>query len=384
MKWVRRILLLVCGVFVVFAGAAACQGETEAAVGGLLLALVALGGERVLHVAERKVASLRKGPQCIAPELLADVSAEEQARLGELYEKAQADFLALEKERRLVGDAALSRQLGRLAEIAGRMLAYMGEHPRKIPLARKFIDYYQDRALKLVREYNELSRMGLHTEEVAATQRKICTTLDSFDEAYTAEFEKMLAERLMDVDAELSVMQQTLAADGIENETPADEAEATSPGEVAADADAVHAAGADGDATAGGRVAGAPTGQRTWAERLAERARAKQGPLAQPQIGRRNLTERLKGAVRGQGETLPAAIPPPLYPDVRRQRIVMTVLAVLLGTFGAHRFYQGRIGLGLVYVLFCGTGLSTLVSLCEGIRYATMPLERFYEKVYRP
>ncbi|MGN0958826.1 MAG: TM2 domain-containing protein, partial [Selenomonas bovis] len=77
-------------------------------------------------------------------------------------------------------------------------------------------------------------------------------------------------------------------------------------------------------------------------------------------------------------------IPVPLEADVRRQRIVMSVLAILLGTFGAHKFFQGRIGMGILYMVFCGTGIPTIVGLCEGIRYATMPLERFYEKVYRP
>ena len=79
-----------------------------------------------------------------------------------------------------------------------------------------------------------------------------------------------------------------------------------------------------------------------------------------------------------------AVIPLPLVSDVRRQRLVMGVLAILLGTFGAHKFYQGRIGMGLLYMAFCGTAIPTIVGFCEGIRYLTMPLERFYEKVYRP
>ena len=40
--------------------------------------------------------------------------------------------------------------------------------------------------------------------------------------------------------------------------------------------------------------------------------------------------------------------------------------------------------MGILYMVLCGTGIPTIVGLCEGIRYATMPLERFYEKVYRP
>ena len=93
-------------------------------------------------------------------------------------------------------------------------------------------------------------------------------------------------------------------------------------------------------------------------------------------LGRKDIVRRPDAAL--------AIIPAPLYADVRRQRILMSALAILLGTFGAHRFYQGRVGLGILYVLFCATGLPTVIGLVEGLRYATMPLEKFYETIYRP
>ncbi|MCI6099724.1 MAG: 5-bromo-4-chloroindolyl phosphate hydrolysis family protein [Selenomonas sp.] len=333
-------------------------------------------------------------------EALRQIPAEEQETYGALYEKAQQDYVAIEQAAAGLADEELRAELAGLQPISVRIMDYMGAHPEKIPLARKFVTYYQDRTAALVKEYLEFERTGLSTEQVEATKAKIRATLAAMDEAYTAEFEKLLSDKLLDVDAELKVMEQTLAADGIEDRT---ELERTADGGAESGA-----AGADG-AAGSFAVDGAgmlkpdetlrPTGPRSWAERLADRAKdaaeqeqarreGRAAPWAgHPQAGR---AHRGQGFGIGRGDMIRrpgsdlAIIPAPLYDDVRRQRILMSVLAIVLGTFGAHRFYQGRIGLGILYVLFCGTGLSTIVSLCEGIRYATMPLARFYEKVYRP
>ena len=311
---------------------------------------------------------------------LAALPESDRDTLGALYEKTQRDYITIEQTLPSLRDPAFADELAALQPIAVRIMDYMERHPEKIALARKFVTYYQDRTAALAKEYLELERTGVETPQVEATKAKIRQTLQTMDEAYTAEFEKLLADKLLDVDAELKVMEQTLAADGIE-----DKGRAAAPegGESGSFVDLTKHPKPDESFH--------PTGPRSWSERLADRAKQAaeeekaraEGKIA-PWQGRPQLGRAHRGAiVRREGSDL-AIIPPPLYDDVRRQRIVMSVLSILLGTFGAHRFYQGRIGLGILYVIACGTGIPTILSLCEGIRYATMPLARFYEKYYRP
>jgi TM2 domain-containing membrane protein YozV len=46
------------------------------------------------------------------------------------------------------------------------------------------------------------------------------------------------------------------------------------------------------------------------------------------------------------------------------------VLAALLGDFGLHRFYLGQPVLGILYVLFCWTGVPGVLASLEACRYA--------------
>jgi TM2 domain-containing membrane protein YozV len=50
---------------------------------------------------------------------------------------------------------------------------------------------------------------------------------------------------------------------------------------------------------------------------------------------------------------------------VQKDEVVGVLLALFLGTFGAHHFYLRRNGLGIMYVLFCWTGIPTIASFIE-------------------
>jgi TM2 domain-containing membrane protein YozV len=53
------------------------------------------------------------------------------------------------------------------------------------------------------------------------------------------------------------------------------------------------------------------------------------------------------------------------YEAVRRDEIAGIILALFLGTFGAHHFYLRRTGLGIVYCLFFWTGIPAILGFLE-------------------
>jgi len=55
-----------------------------------------------------------------------------------------------------------------------------------------------------------------------------------------------------------------------------------------------------------------------------------------------------------------------------RNRVAAALFAILLGAFGVHKFYLGKVGLGVLYLVFFWTAIPALVGLIEGIIYLTM------------
>jgi TM2 domain-containing membrane protein YozV len=53
------------------------------------------------------------------------------------------------------------------------------------------------------------------------------------------------------------------------------------------------------------------------------------------------------------------------YESVRRDEVVGILLALFLGAFGVHHFYLRRNGLGILYICFCWTGITSILGVIE-------------------
>jgi TM2 domain-containing membrane protein YozV len=50
-----------------------------------------------------------------------------------------------------------------------------------------------------------------------------------------------------------------------------------------------------------------------------------------------------------------------------KSKVAFVLLALLIGGLGVHRMYIGDIGLGIIYLLFCWTGIPSIVAFFEAI-----------------
>src|SRR5580698_1032669 len=53
------------------------------------------------------------------------------------------------------------------------------------------------------------------------------------------------------------------------------------------------------------------------------------------------------------------------YEAARRDEVVGILLALFLGAFGIHHFYLRRTGLGILYCVFCWTGITAILGFIE-------------------
>lgn len=273
---------------------------------------------------------------------LEELEEERATYLQENFDKATADFNYLEKAREEISDRELSAQLTRMQRVAKKLLAHLEKNPDRIPLAYKFIDYYQDRAVKIVRQYKELEETELSTDRVRDLKARMKMTLSALDDAYADQFEHVLNDQIISADAELKVMEQQLDAEGIKRKT-IDIGEVDEYGNVRIDTDLL-------DQPLGG-------------------------------IERRNIplpTRRRKRYYEDEDDL--QTFPEEERPEIIQRKLIQSALAIFLGSLGAHKFYQGKTWQGVLYLLFFWTTLPTWIGFAEGIRYLFMPVEDFYEQ----
>ncbi len=64
----------------------------------------------------------------------------------------------------------------------------------------------------------------------------------------------------------------------------------------------------------------------------------------------------------------------------QKNRVIAAVLAFCLGGFGAHKFYLGQIGWGIVYLIFFWTFIPAIVAFVEFVIYLCTSDEDFARK----
>ena len=159
-------------------------------------------------------------------------------------------------------------------------------------------------------------------------KRRVKTALSDMNNAYAEQFTAVLNDRIIDMDAELKVLQQTMTEDGI-GKRQMNAVNFGKPGEVVGTS------------------------------------------LAPPARTRRAVDAREL-----------SIIPPAKRSDVMFTKIVQSALAIFLGGFGAHKFYQGKTLQGVLYVIFCWTAIPSFIGFIEGLKYLFMKLDDFYAEYY--
>lgn len=273
------------------------------------------------------------------------IEADRAEYLQQNFEKATNDYRYIEEARKNISDRELARQLEKMQGIAKNLLSNLEQNPDRISLAYKFIDYYQDRAVKIVKQYQDLEATQLSTDKIRDLKDRMKTTLSALDEAYKDQFEHVLNDQIISADAELKVMEQQLDAEGIKRKT-VEVGEVDEYGNVRIDTDLL-------DQPLGGVA---------------------RKNLPVPQVTRR-IRKRT-----AEYNDLPQIFPEEDRPHIVQRKLIQSALAIFFGTFGAHKFYQGKTFQGILYVLLCWTSLPTWISFIEGIRYLFMPIEDFYEQ----
>lgn len=63
-----------------------------------------------------------------------------------------------------------------------------------------------------------------------------------------------------------------------------------------------------------------------------------------------------------------------------KSKVAAGLLAIFLGGLGIHKFYLGKVGMGILYLVFCWTYIPGIIAFVEGIIYLCSNDENFQLK----
>lgn len=149
---------------------------------------------------------------------IGEVIIEDMANGEELVKKlneAKDEFKSIQYSIEKIEDDDLKEQADKLIQTSGNIVNYLEKHPEKIIDARRFIDYYQNRASLLLTKYIELQDSHLETEEVKSLKENAKKAISTLNRAFDKQFQKLMSNELLDMNAEIKLIEQTMKMEGL-------------------------------------------------------------------------------------------------------------------------------------------------------------------------
>ena len=134
--------------------------------------------------------------------------------LSEKLEEARADLKSIERVHGEDPGSGTEGRIGAASSDGGKHPEVSGGKSREDPQARQFIDYYQDTASQLLEKYVDLQNTDLNTEDTRRLKVQTEEAIRTLNEAFENQFQKLMSEELLDMEAELQLLRQTMKMEG--------------------------------------------------------------------------------------------------------------------------------------------------------------------------
>ena len=126
--------------------------------------------------------------------------------------KAVAEMKRLDDN---IADPAISAQIVRLQQLAGKIFAQVEQNPEKLPQIRKFMNYYLPTTLKILNAYDRMGEQGVFGENITSTMQKVEGMMSTIITAFEKQLDSLFGSEAMDISTDMVVLENMMAREGL-------------------------------------------------------------------------------------------------------------------------------------------------------------------------
>jgi 5-bromo-4-chloroindolyl phosphate hydrolysis protein len=128
----------------------------------------------------------------------------------ELLEEGEKDLASI----RAMLDASRDPQIRTKAQILCRkgekIIGYIKRNPHKAVMARRFFNYYLDRANEILTKYHNLMSVEIETERLAALKEKTLAALDTILRGMVSQFSRLISSDVIDIESDIKLLESAV------------------------------------------------------------------------------------------------------------------------------------------------------------------------------
>ena len=186
--------------------------------GGLFLAFLLLFGLDIIPSLVIGVAGFAIALAFFRPKTASDAqpAPDNAILIREVMASGSAQQAEMTKIARSLPAGTIRRKLENLASLTGKIVDDVRQDPQDGKAAGRFLAYYADTAIRIATMYRDLTSRDADSPEIRQTGAKVERNLDILEKAFKLQLTKLQENDLMNLDAEMSVLESTLKMEGID------------------------------------------------------------------------------------------------------------------------------------------------------------------------
>ena len=134
--------------------------------------------------------------------------------LLQIMSDAYEDMQVIHKASQLTLEADINVKAQKLYELGDRMLSYLSQNSQKISSARRFFSFYLDTGANILTKYINLITTNPDSPQVQRLTPETVRALDILHDAFMKQFNKLMQNEVMDVEADIELLEKTLHMEG--------------------------------------------------------------------------------------------------------------------------------------------------------------------------
>ncbi|MGI6671527.1 MAG: 5-bromo-4-chloroindolyl phosphate hydrolysis family protein [Christensenellales bacterium] len=134
--------------------------------------------------------------------------------LLQIMSDAHDDIQVIFKASQTTLDGEIDVKAKKLYELGNRLLTYLGNNPQKISSARRFFSFYLATGANILTKYMGLIATNPDSPQVQRLTPETARALDILQDAFMKQFNKLVQNEVMDVEADIDLLEKTLHLEG--------------------------------------------------------------------------------------------------------------------------------------------------------------------------
>ncbi|MDR3147613.1 MAG: 5-bromo-4-chloroindolyl phosphate hydrolysis family protein [Treponema sp.] len=127
-----------------------------------------------------------------------------------LLEEGEKDLASIKAMIDRSNDPQITAGARHVYREGGKIIAYIRRNPAKAVMARRFFNYYLDKADELLKKYDNLVSVEIETERLRSLKTKTISALESIAKGMVLQFSRLIASDVIDIEADIKLLESTI------------------------------------------------------------------------------------------------------------------------------------------------------------------------------